>query len=130
MDIRLDFISAETLASKSRMDKINLILERIRSNVILILEEALDPKEEAELIEATMREVDSEKFYGIEFYRIDHQDNLREKIASYISGRKSGLTIVGPTKLVEAIKKEPDHVSMLARLELPEKEKEEEENAP
>jgi len=122
MDLRVDFISAETLADKSKMEKIELILERIRSDVILILEEPLDPREETELIEATMREIDTDEFYGIEFYRIDHQKNLRDKIASYISGRKSGLTIVGPKRVVEAIKKEPDYISMLARIELPEEE--------
>jgi len=123
MELQLDFVSAETLANKKKMEKISFIIEKIKNNVILILEEALDPEEEAELIEATMREIDTENFHGIEFYRIDHQRSLRDKIASYIAGRKVGLTIVGPTRVIEAIKREPDYISMLARFEMPGKKK-------
>lgn len=116
MELRFDFVSAKTLANKSKMDKIKFIIEKIKENVIVILEEALSPEEEAELIEATMREIDTETFHGIEFYRIEHSNSLRDKIASYIAGRRVGLTIVGPTRLIETIKKEPDYISMLARI--------------
>jgi hypothetical protein len=119
MEIQLDFISSEVLNSKGSVEKIDMILERIKKNVIVVLENGLDPLEEAELIEATMREIDTEDFHGIEFYRMDHRSRrLRDRIADYISGRKSGLTIVGPTRMVEAIKKEPDYISMLAKIEV------------
>lgn len=115
MEIRLDFVSAETLATKNSIEKIDFIMRRIRDNVIVVLEEGLTPREEAELIEASMREIDPENFHGIEFYRIDHRAiRLRDKIANYISGKKTGLTIVGPTRIVQAIKREPDYISMLA----------------
>ncbi len=116
MEIRLDFVSADTLAEKGTMEKIDFILQRIRRNVIVVLEEGLDPREEAELIEATMRKIDTKDFHGIEFHRMDHKsERLRDKIADYISGKHTGLTIVGPTRMVEAIKREEDHVSMLAK---------------
>ncbi len=116
MDIRLDFVSSDTLAEKGTMEKISFILDKIKQNVIVVLEEGLAPEEETELIEATMREIDTKDFHGIEFYRMDHKaGRLREKIADYISGRKSGITIVGPTRMVEAIKKEEDYISMFAK---------------
>lgn len=125
MEIRLDFISADSLASKGSVEKIDFILRRIKDNVIIVLEEGLTPKEEAELIEATMREIDVENFHGIEFYRIDHKaTRLRDKIANYIAGKKAGLTILGPTRVVEAIKREPDYISMLARGEASQTEEE------
>lgn len=118
MEIRLDFIPAATLAAKDPIAKMDFILERIKRNVIIVLEEGLSPREEAELIAATMREIDARDFHGIEFYRLDSRETrLRERIANYISGKKSGLTIVGPTRMVEAIKKEPDCISMLAKAE-------------
>jgi len=116
MEVQLDFVSSESLASKASVEKVAFILERIKKNVIVVLEEGLSPEEETELIEATMREIDAKDFHGIEFYRLDHRARtLRDKIASYISGRRPGLTIVGPTRMVEAIKKEPNYLSMLAR---------------
>ncbi|MEE8168070.1 MAG: DUF2073 domain-containing protein [Candidatus Hydrothermarchaeales archaeon] len=116
MEIRLDFISADTLSEKGTIEKIDFILHRIKENVIVVLEEGLDPTEETELIEATMREIDTKNFHGIEFYRMDHKsERIRDKIADYISGRRSGLTIVGPTRMVEAIKKEENYISMLAK---------------
>lgn len=121
MEIQLDFVSAETLARKGGAEKISFILDKIKRNVILVLEEALEPREEAELIEATMREIEPEEFQGIEFYRIDHgTKGIREKIAEYISGRRHGLTIVGPTRLIEAIKREPEYISMLAKVDIKE----------
>jgi hypothetical protein len=116
MKVQLDFVSSESLSSKGSMEKIAFILERIKKNVIVVLEEGLSPREETELIEATMREINAKDFHGIEFYRLDHRaTNLRDKIASYIAGKRLGLTIVGPTRMVEAIKKEPDYISMLAK---------------
>jgi hypothetical protein len=117
MKIQLDFIPSDSLASKGSVEKIDLILQRIKKNIIVVLEEGLSPKEETELIEATMREINAKDFHGIEFYRLDHKMRIRDRIADYISGRRSGLTIVGPTRMVEAIKKESDYISMLAKVE-------------
>jgi hypothetical protein len=118
MKIQLDFIPSDSLTSKGSMEKIDLILQRIKNNVIVVLEEGLSPMEETELIEATMREIDMKDFHGIEFYRMDHKAvRIRDKIADYIAGRRSGFTIVGPTRMVEAIKKEPDYISMFAKVE-------------
>ncbi len=116
MKVQLDFMSSESLSSKGSMEKVTFILERIKKNIIVVLEEGLSPIEETELIEATMREIDAKDFHGIEFYRLDHRaTNLRDKIANYIAGKRLGLTIVGPTRMVETIKKEPDYISMLAK---------------
>lgn len=116
MELQLDFIPSDALASKSTLEKIELILNRIKRNVIVVLEEGLNPREEVELIEASMREIDVKNFHGIEFYRIDHKNSdIRERIASYISGKKPGITIVGPTRVVEKIKKQPDCISMFAK---------------
>ncbi len=116
MEIRLDFISSDTLIEKGTIEKIEFILERIKKDIIVVLEEGLAPQEETELIEATMREIDAKDFHGIEFYRMDHKvGRLRDRIAEYITGRKPGMTIVGPTRMVEAIKKEENYISMFAK---------------
>lgn len=122
MEIQLDFISSDFLTTKRSIEKIDFIIQKIKKNVIVVLEEGLSPQEETELIETTMREIDTKDFHGIEFYRIDHAPTgLRDKIANYISGRKTGLTIVGPTRMVETIKRDPNGISMLAKIEAPKK---------
>jgi len=122
MEIQLDFISSDFLTTKRPIEKIDIIIQKIKKNVIVVLEEGLSLQEETELIETTMREIDTKDFHGIEFYRMDHTPTcLRDKIANYISGRKTGLTIVGPTRMVEAIKRDPDGISMLAKIEAPKK---------
>jgi hypothetical protein len=124
MDIQLDFISSDSLRTKTSKEKIDFILERIKKKIIVVLEVGLTPQEETGLIEATMHQIDAKEFHGIEFYRIDHKaEGLREKLANFIVGKKAGLTIVGPTRMVEAIKREPDYLSMSARFEEPEKKK-------
>ncbi len=68
-------------------------------------------------------------FFGIEFYRMDHQkqgvlermgkffsDHGIKGIDKYIPKNRRGLTIVGPSRMVEAIKKESDYVTMLAKI--------------
>jgi hypothetical protein len=122
VEIQLDFVSSDFLTNKRPIEKIDFIIQKIKKNVIVVLEEGLTPQEETELIETTMREIDAKDFHGIEFYRIDHQPGtLRDKLASYISGKKSGMTIVGPTRMVEAIKRDPNGISMLAKIEAPKK---------
>lgn len=142
MEIQLDFIPSEMLKGKTPEEKRKFILNRIKKNIIVVLEEGLDPMEEAKLIEGTMGEIDSKDFFGIEFYRMDHPDKgvpdwlgryipekQKKKISRYVSGkrtgalgkylgrRKSGLTIVGPTRMVEKIKKKRSgYVSMLAKV--------------
>lgn len=124
MDIQLDFISSDSMRNKTSPEKIDLILERIKKKIIVVLEVGLSPQEETGLIEATMQQIDATDFHGIEFYRIDHKaEGLREKLANLIVGKKAGLTIVGPTRMVEAIKREPDYLSVAARFEEPEKKK-------
>lgn len=115
-EIRLDFIPSEMLLRKNTDDKLEMILSKVKENIIVVLEEALTPQEEANLIQQAMEEINSKDFFGIEFYRMGHRDaGLLEKLSNFLTKRRSGITIVGPTRMVEAIKKEPDHISVFAR---------------
>jgi hypothetical protein len=116
-EIQLDFIPSEILLKKTSNEKLEMILAKVKKNIIIVLEEALTPQEEASLIQQAMEEIDSKDFFGIEFYRMGHTEiGFLEKLSNFITKRRSGLTIVGPTRMVEAIKKEPDHISVFARV--------------
>jgi len=128
-EIQLNFISSDALATKSPEEKRQLILDKIRNNIIVVLEEALDPEEEVDLIKTTMEEINSKDFFGIEFYRMDSQkQNVFDRLGKFFTNhgingvdkilpkRRRGLTIVGPSRVVEAIKKESGYVSMFAKI--------------
>jgi|GEM_PF-503406 len=113
---RVDFIPFEHFSMKNNEEKLKLIIDRTKETIIVVIEGVLTPEEEAKLIQETMSSIDTESYFGIEFYRIERKDDsLREKLASMLSKRRGGLTIVGPKKIVEEIKREPEYISVLAK---------------
>lgn len=116
--LRVDFIPFENFSMKSNEEKLKLIIDRTKENIIVVIEGALTPEEEAKLIQETMGSINTENYFGIEFYRIERKDDsLREKLAAMLSKRRSGLTIVGPKRVVEEIKREPEYISLLTKTE-------------
>lgn len=115
MAIEIEFVSSEVLESKSAEEKMAYILDKIKADKILVIEESLSSQEEAMLIEATMREV-SKKFPGLEISTLKEKSvaGIKEKLIKFLGGRTGGLTVVGPSKLVRKIKKEPQQISVLA----------------
>jgi hypothetical protein len=113
--IELEFISSEVLNEKSGEDKMKFILDRIKENKILVMEEGLSTAEEVRLIETTMREV-SDKFPGIEVSTLGEKSEkgIKDKLIRMLGGRTGGLTVIGPSKLIKKVKKEPQQISVLA----------------
>lgn len=115
MGIQIEFVSADVLEGMGREEKMEYILEHVKEDKILVIEEGMSPIEESALIEATMRQV-NRKFPGIEVSTLREKDDegIREKLIRALGGRTGGLTVIGPSKLVKQIKKDPRHISMLA----------------
>jgi len=114
--LRVDFIPFEHFSAKNNEEKLKLIIDRTKDNIIVVIEGALTPEEEVKLIQETMGSINTENYFGIEFYRIERKDDsIRERLASMLSKRRSGLTIVGPKKVVEEIKREPEYISLLTK---------------
>lgn len=113
--IELEFISSDMLYKKKGDDKMKFILDRIKHNKILVMEESLSTTEEARLIEATMKQV-SDKFPGVEVSTLGEKSErgIRERLIRMLGGRTGGLTVIGPSKLIKKIKKEPQQISVLA----------------
>ncbi len=112
----MEFISAKALEGKSSKQKLKLILERVKKNTIVVLESPLTPEEQKELIERTMEEV-SAKFPGIEVSSLGSptaSSSLRDILLGLLGGKPRGLTIVGPSKLVKKIKRNPESIRLLA----------------
>jgi hypothetical protein len=122
MKAGIEFVPFERLMVMSPEQRVSLIVKHVKNNSIMITDGKLDVEEEAKLIETTMRQI-SKKFTGIEVASIETGDLrknqplnfMRDKISELISGKKRGITIVGPAKLVKKIKKKPDRISLLMK---------------
>ncbi|ODS36218.1 hypothetical protein BEH94_05175 [Candidatus Altiarchaeales archaeon WOR_SM1_SCG] len=121
MDIELEFISSDALKEKiGTENKVNYILDRVRGNKILILEESLSYEERKKLMEADMAQIDDE-FTGIEFDTLGGDEivktwteKLKKNLIKILGGKTGGLTVIGPSKLIREIKKHPQKISLLA----------------
>ena len=69
--IHIEFVTSKVL-DKGGESKTDYILENVKSNTILVLEDPLTPAEEKELIKETMKAVDPH-FPGIEVSTLDRK---------------------------------------------------------
>ncbi|MEN6293083.1 MAG: DUF2073 domain-containing protein [Methanobacterium sp.] len=111
--LKMDFLSSDALSTHTSMEKISMIVERVKGGNLVVIEGGLSPEEEAELIETTMREIDIENFMGIDIYTLE-----KDKKALFgISKKKAvGLTIIGPANIMKNVNKQSNFLSMIANL--------------
>jgi hypothetical protein len=120
--VTIEFLSRDKLSHKEFDDKLEVVLEKVRDNSVLVLEESWTPEEKRELIQNSMEEVDDD-FPGVEFMGLDSADNKFDKMRNMFYEKildqkyRKGLTIVGNSRVMEKIKEERDTVSFLAKLE-------------
>lgn len=126
--LKMDFVSSSTLDEKGDK-RISFILSKVRDGSIMVTDAVLHPKEEMDLIKETMRRVD-DGFPGIEVCSLKKQTrglqhfsesftDQKEKLQKMFgmtprSGLKTGITLIGPAKIIKRIKKNPDSFSVLA----------------
>jgi hypothetical protein len=111
--LKMDFMSSDVLKSKSSIEKISMIVDRVKEGDLMVIEGGLKPEEEAELIETTMREIDVENFMGIDIYTLEKD----EKSFLGLSKRKTvGITIIGPANVMKTVKRKSNFLSMVASL--------------
>lgn len=121
--VTIEFLSRERLTDEENFaDKLDFILDKVKKNAVLVLEEAWLPEEKRELIQKSVEEAD-EDFPGVEFMGFDAEESRIDKMKSMFYDRflneqyRRGLTIVGNSRVMEKIKEEPDTVSFLAKME-------------
>ncbi len=119
MELTLQFIPYAEIENLSGLGRIRKILNAVKENKIVLLEGRLRKEEEAELIKATMEEINKE-FKGIELAVIDSSGKnsdavrkIRHKVINMLLGDRQGLTIVGPATIVKEIKKDPNKIQLL-----------------
>ena len=107
-DIHL--ISAEKIESMGQTEKIRFLLDEVEKGKILILERGLTPQEEAGLIEQTMREIDQDRFIGIEMqsYGMDHGKNMLQRVV--MGGPRPRMAVIGPANLLRLVSKDNEKI--------------------
>ena len=118
--VTLQLLPYSEIESLSSVGRIRKILTIAKQNKIVLLQGRLTKEEEAELIKATMEEINKD-FKGIELAVIDpssHSKNtgftkFKDDVFNMMLGSRSGLTIVGPSSVVKQIKRNPNKIELL-----------------
>ena len=110
-EVHMDLISEEKLEKMTSMEKIRLILDKVKNGKIVVLESGLTSDEEVRLIEMTMTEIQVDEFSGIE---IESYPSKKEgSFLDRIFGRalKGRMTIIGPANQLRTIEKDKYQIS-------------------
>lgn len=114
--VRINLVSKAKLDSLSLQEKIRFILDEVKRDVILVLEEGLDPNEEAKLIESTMVEIDPDGFVGIELESQRDLSNpgiIGKLFRRSQFGGKATMTVVGPADKLRTVYKDGDSIEAM-----------------
>ena len=115
MAVQIEFVSSKTLKKMSSAEKIKMVLESVKKNTILVLEESLSMDEERQLIRETMKVI-TKNFPGIEISSLSTEEkDFRSTLMGLLGGKTSGLTVVGPANLVKEMKKDPNKLRVLTK---------------
>jgi hypothetical protein len=110
-EVHMDLISGEKLEKMTSMEKIRLILDKVKNGKIVVLECGLTSEEEVRLIEMTMTEIRVDEFSGIE---IESYPSKKEgSFLDRIFGRalKGRMTVIGPANQLRTIEKDKYQIS-------------------
>jgi len=115
MDLELEFISTDIIKQMPLKKKIDYILEKVEENKILVLDSPMTAPESSRLIEETMNKI-SDEFPGIEVSTLSdpNLEGWKEKLIKVLGGNPGGLTVIGPSKVVKKIKKDPRRITLMA----------------
>ena len=110
-EVQMDLISAEKLEKMTSMEKIRLILDKVKNGKIVVLESGLSSDEEVRLIEMTMTEIKVDEFSGIEIesYPSRKEGSFLDKI--FGRSLKGRMTVIGPANQLRTIEKDKYQIS-------------------
>jgi len=124
-DLTLQFVPYTEISNLTPYKKIKKLLDMIDENKILIIQGKLEPHEEKDLIEETMRKIGTSKkakFRGIELASLVPNmknsnvfDNFKTRVANMLVGERDALTIIGPATIVKEIKRDPSKMQLLLK---------------
>ena len=115
--VTLQLVPYTEIEALSSVGRIRKLLNIAKERKIVLLQGRLKKDEEAELIKATMEEINKE-FKGIEIAVIHPSQNVtgfqkfRNDFFNLLLGERQGLTVIGPASVVKRIKKDPNKIEL------------------
>jgi len=119
--VTLQIVPYNEIEGLTSVGRIRKLLDVAKENKIALLQGRLKKEEEAELIKATMEEVNKD-FKGIELAVLDPAEEatgglgaIRKGFLNMMLGDRQGLTVIGPANVVKQIKQDPTKIELLTR---------------
>jgi hypothetical protein len=115
--VTIQFIPYAEIESLTSVGRIRKLLNVAKENKIALLQGRLTKEEEAELIEATMEEINKD-FKGIELAVIEPENSsggFRGFLANMLLRDQVGMTVIGPANIVKSIKRNPGKIELLTK---------------
>lgn len=114
-NVSISLVSKKKLTSMTPREKVSYILQEVRQDKILVLEQGLDAQEEASLIERTMVEIDPDEFIGIEMesYKDENARDLFGRFMSRRAAARASMTVVGPADRLKTIRKDGSSIQAM-----------------
>ena len=114
--VTIQLLPYDEISGLTSIGRIRKLLNIAKQDKIVLLQGRLDKSEEAELIKATMEEINKE-FRGIELAVIQPQMSgaFMGSVASFLLGNRSGMTVIGPASIVKKIKKDPNKIELFTQ---------------
>jgi len=115
--LTLQFVPSDEIIGLNSEKKLQKLLRIIRQDKIVLMEGKLTSKEEADLIEMTMEQVDR-NFKGIEIASLEPENNgkfvdlVKDNIFKLFFGGARGMTVLGPANIIKEIKRDPNKLQL------------------
>ncbi|HYD02841.1 MAG TPA: DUF2073 domain-containing protein [Alphaproteobacteria bacterium] len=115
--LNIHYLSYGDLSSLDSNGRVSKILPLLRNGNVVIIDHVLHSKDEALLIRETMNSID-EDFNGMEIGVL--RDNvgrnllskLRHRLAKYLVGDRTGITLIGPAKIISELRQHPENIEL------------------
>lgn len=115
--VTIQFIPFSEISDLTSVGRIRKILNIAKDDKIVLLQGRLKKEEEAELIAATMEEINRD-FKGIELAVIEpegRESGFRGMLTNILLSDRLGMTVVGPANVVKSIKRNPNKIELFTR---------------
>ena len=117
--LTVQIVPYSDIENLSSLGRIRKLLNLAKEDKLVLLQGKLKKEEEAELIKATMEEINRE-FKGIELAVMDSStgnstgfNKLKNDLLNAVLGNRQGLTVIGPANIVKKIKQNPNNLQVI-----------------
>jgi hypothetical protein len=115
--LTIQYLPYNQIESLSSQQRAQLILSLLKDNKMVVIDGRLKSTDESLLIRETMSII-NESFNGVEIGVLrDHKERnwvqkIKYGLARILIGDRTGITIVGPAKIISELRQHPEHVEL------------------